>query len=477
MRRPYKQGANPVYDAKPSYNAMKTLTQELGGFTFNKEVSLPDLNAGSDCNIAIFSRGPETRVAAWLRFDSKGEYALPVSDCVLHRVGTTGDTLPDLPISGGPIKTDLTDSPNYYIPAARDDLLTAAAYWQPAPVDIPCQAPSSATLRLTFTNPLSRPIMIKGLPAAVQPGASVQTGSQPIAATRMPVDQYGETDGEFRTRHAFLDLLSPRCTLTQQFTGVVANSVSPRALPPGDGFLLLELQNPSGLPWQGQAHIMERAASTDLGLGNTLSLAQGATDQYFRLPLEEPSQSTGRRIQISAEGGTLTLPVPVPLPWTSGLIVAPGGDPSVSSTQTLSQTTPPEGASPSGTACYQLKFQFASGDKFVRFGAEKQAPPATGRPIALGVWVNGDAQGARLRGRFEDSTKQSFQVDGPKLDRKQWQFVTIPITGDLEHWGGANDGHLHYPITWDWLLIVGTGAPLDGEVYLSDPVLIYANES
>lgn len=48
--------------------------------------------------------------------------------------------------------------------------------------------------------------------------------------------------------------------------------------------------------------------------------------------------------------------------------------------------------------------------------------------------------------------------------------MTIPITDEADHWGGANDGQIHYPITRDWLLIEGSGVAVSGNVYFSAPV-------
>ena len=38
-----------------------------------------------------------------------------------------------------------------------------------------------------------------------------------------------------------------------------------------------------------------------------------------------------------------------------------------------------------------------------------------------------------------------------------WKWIEIPMTGQLQHWGGANDGVIHYPIRWETLLLVDNG--------------------
>ena len=45
----------------------------------------------------------------------------------------------------------------------------------------------------------------------------------------------------------------------------------------------------------------------------------------------------------------------------------------------------------------------------------------------------------------------------------------------LAHWGGANDGTIHYPIQWDNLFLLDniSRQAAKGEIYFSAPTLIY----
>jgi hypothetical protein len=45
----------------------------------------------------------------------------------------------------------------------------------------------------------------------------------------------------------------------------------------------------------------------------------------------------------------------------------------------------------------------------------------------------------------------------------------------LSHWGGANDGVIHDPIKWDTIFLLDNVSrqPVEGEIYLSAPTLIY----
>jgi hypothetical protein len=50
--------------------------------------------------------------------------------------------------------------------------------------------------------------------------------------------------------------------------------------------------------------------------------------------------------------------------------------------------------------------------------------------------------------RAVDSTAQTHQFKGRVTGTGQWETIRIPLTRKLEHWGGANDGQIHFPIKW-----------------------------
>ena len=74
------------------------------------------------------------------------------------------------------------------------------------------------------------------------------------------------------------------------------------------------------------------------------------------------------------------------------------------------------------------------------------------------LWVKAEAAlaGDALRCRLKDATGQTLQLDLGALSAGAWQPVTIPLDGSKvgASWGGAKDGKLHAPLTWDGLLLV-----------------------
>lgn len=135
------------------------------------------------------------------------------------------------------------------------------------------------------------------------------------------------------------------------------------------------------------------------------------------------------------------------------------------------------GSSPEGTIT--LRYGFSQGWRFIELKPAARELPAgdSTPPKALGLWLHGDGKGCQARLRFTDSTGQTFQADGPKIDFTGWRFVKFPMRSTpeapLTHWGAANDGVIHYPIKWDSIFLLDniSREPVEGEVYLSAPTL------
>ena len=71
------------------------------------------------------------------------------------------------------------------------------------------------------------------------------------------------------------------------------------------------------------------------------------------------------------------------------------------------------------------------------------------------IWVRGNPSGDSLRCRFHDATGQTFQVDLSPLEWSSWRPLRIDFAAAGEsHWGGADDGIPHRPLTWEALLLI-----------------------
>ncbi len=88
----------------------------------------------------------------------------------------------------------------------------------------------------------------------------------------------------------------------------------------------------------------------------------------------------------------------------------------------------------------------------------------------------GDGEGNSPRLRFVDSTGQCFQPAAPPVARKGWRYVTFAMDGtEAGHWGGANDGVVHYPIRWDTLFLLDSARQqrTQGTIHLAGPMVVY----
>jgi hypothetical protein len=67
---------------------------------------------------------------------------------------------------------------------------------------------------------------------------------------------------------------------------------------------------------------------------------------------------------------------------------------------------------------------------------------------AVSLWIHARSTVAQpLTFRLVDSTGQTHQFKGRIKGTGQWEEILIPLN-KLEHWGGAGDGRIHYPVAW-----------------------------
>ncbi len=102
----------------------------------------------------------------------------------------------------------------------------------------------------------------------------------------------------------------------------------------------------------------------------------------------------------------------------------------------------------------------------------------SGQPKAFGIWIYGDNQKITTMMRFDDSTHQTFQLRPESrftIDWIGWRYVMIYLRNVDSHWGGANDGIVHYPIEWHTLFQLDNEihANIKSTVYISTPVIMY----
>ena len=156
--------------------------------------------------------------------------------------------------------------------------------------------------------------------------------------------------------------------------------------------------------------------------------------------------------------------------------IVPDGDAKIASQQSLAVSVPPEPLPGLHSPIVKVTYQCDAGWKFFRVApAEGQAREITGIPSGLGIWVYGNGQNASQSLRLLDATGQTFQPPAAAMDWTGWRYLEFDFNVPAGHWGGANDGVMHFPIHWDSLVVLDNVSrqKSEGTLYLASPTLIY----
>lgn len=102
-----------------------------------------------------------------------------------------------------------------------------------------------------------------------------------------------------------------------------------------------------------------------------------------------------------------------------------------------------DGGVPIGTLSYDFTTSNAKSTPYVLAVAEVNIPEGA-QELRLSA-RSGIKQ--RLTFRVNDATGQTHQYKTRVEGTGGWENLRIPLTQRLEHWGGANDGKIHFPIT------------------------------
>ena len=252
--------------------------------------------------------------------------------------------------------------------------------------------------------------------------------------------------------------------IKQRTTAVVTNGIQLHVCSPRT-WLELHVMNPSGEPFDGTIAIND---------GESEPVHLGAGELRQRISISNGDQKYIHPKLLDAAGNVVIDHPPMRfgygLPfWRDTLEARGGGDKDVKSTQSF--TT---GGAP---VILTMDYSFDPGWKYISLAVrDEKLGVIEGKPKALGMWVSGDRTGVRLRMRFTDSTGQQFQPDGPRMDFDDWRNVVFPLDASAQgHWGGANDGVIHYPIRLDALLVVDNvdKAKTNGRIQIMYPLLVY----
>ncbi len=478
------------YTPKPAFVAGATLTRVLGGYQFVKRILLAENPAtpgtGEDY-LLLFTRGDRFRLAAWttaaphaVRLPVNG--SVPLTRWLGEQTRLTGtDAGLALPLGPSPVYLELP---------AGDEALQLAAAWTAAPA-YGAYSEANPTLKVHFTNPFARPLTVRfratlhaaGDPAptpagsnalitraiTVAPGQTVLEELS-IPAARADVDAEVYLDLQAATDEAARWQPQP---YGQRVRLVTAYPLTLTAGPDREGHgYWVQVGNPTGKAFVG-------TVTVEVGghrVTQAVRLAEGEREAMLQLPSPEEATAAPVTFRLETETGQIVAStanqryVPYRLiPLALRAVV--DGDRSVPSRVQL--TTTPEGDG--GRTEVRVDYTFAGGWSFWRL-TDELARPLPGQPKGLLVWVYGDGQGHWLRMRFVDATGQTLQPTFGRVDWTGWKLVYFPFSGQHGHWGGANDGQVHWPIRLDSLVLLDAynGRSGSGTLRVAGPMLVYA---
>lgn len=478
---PYHAGRDPVYEPKPAYRAAKALSKALAGFRFNKRLAV----GGADDYVLLFSRKDDCRLVAWTTADKPREVLIPASPGSFQAVGYLGDPREPLTADRAGLRVQLNDTPLYLSPRDPNALVRLAAAWQRAPLDLALPAQRGTLIPLELRNPLDRAITVStpsAAPQSIPPGGTVRLSARlDLPRTDQAVELRWELEVAGMGRIAQTTPVSATNPLRLTHGPALGNRIG------------IRVENPSGQPFEGRVRLTELRGIEPTSLVHPIQFAQGKTEMDVSVALKAPvakDYRLGLRIEDAGGVEQLTLAAATfrgvedfsrhtAKSLSAAWQIVADGDHKVPSTQSISLAEAPPGLpGAEGAKVLKIEYQFGEGWKFIRL-APKEPARIEGRPQALGIWLYGDGSGTSPRLRFVDASGQTLQPSAETISWKGWRYLTLPLQGgDAGHWGGADDGTVHYPIRWDSLFLLdGTRRPIGpSAVYLAAPVLIYGDD-
>ncbi len=467
---PYHAGREPVYDPKPAYRAAKALTSFLEGFRFSKRLAA----GGPDDFILLFARQDDVRLAAWTLSAEPRRVAVPASPGPFRATGHLGEPLASLNADEKGLVVTLTQAPQYLAPEGPNDLLRVAAAWDRLPLEI-ILPPDKSEGRLGLRNPLPKPIWIR---TGTGSARAVEAGGHFAAPVELPAD-FNRTPDPIPFRVEWE--VSGMGRIAQETVLLAKNPLRVTALPAAGGVLPLRVENPTGDASRGRIRLSDLEGLEGAAPAVAIEFKVGETEKIARVAVDRIGEEYRLGMIVEDERGRAVLRTPASRYRALGQFsvdafrLVPDGDGKVGSEQSLAAGAPPEGPPTPGLKPLRITYRFDAGWKFIRL-VPKSERPIEGRPRTFGLWIWGDGEGNLPRLRFVDQTGQCFQPSGPAAAWRGWRYVIFPMDGsESGHWGGANDGVVHYPIRWDTVFLLDSARQqrTQGTIHVAGPTLVY----
>lgn len=247
-------------------------------------------------------------------------------------------------------------------------------------------------------------------------------------------------------------------------------------------WLAVQIEKLDDAPFAGLVRLLVGPAGDPAGASQPVVFKADDAEKHlaFRVHANSAGEITaGARLE---DAGVTLFEQPVrrfrfsPETLLTGSRIVPDGDAQVASQPTLAVTNAPQPLDGRTPATWRITYACDDGWKFFRVvptGETGRVIP--GEPRAFGFWICGDGGGASPRLRVVDVAGQTWQATGDTIHWQGWRHVEMALTPAAAHWGGANDGRIHFPVRWDSVFLLDNISrhKTAGEIYVTAPVVIY----
>jgi len=438
----YLQGKTPVYTPKPAYLAAHTFNEIFHGFKYNKRLYITNSNgSGDNIYVFLFENGNDIRLAAWTSEEGQQTITIPCNPGLFKAVSYLGENLPDFKADKNGLTISVTDGPIYLIPKTSNATLLKAA-------------------------------KDKGLPLAMYLSKDQEVGNSKLVINR------------FQQSPVISNKKYNNITLKEKSEIYPALPFSMNLPTVGKNELIVQFNNPSGEDFSGKLYL-DSISGLNILTKNPIQigLKKYELQAVTHIPINNMTNKTfGLSLSLVQDNNQARIDIPVykfdiiddffqynsfeslNANWT----LVTDGDSKVSSKQSLTSNE---------NGPLKVTYQFSEGWKFLRLVPKSNIlSKIDGKPKSLTIHVNADGSGNSIRLRYRDSQGQTFQVAGSPMKNTQILCITFDLTGRTStiYWGGPKDGVIHYPITFDSLIIDGTRkacGPYSIDIF--SPTLVY----
>ncbi len=194
--------------------------------------------------------------------------------------------------------------------------------------------------------------------------------------------------------------------------------------------------------------------------GPAVRISRGSDRGLFQLPLQGGLQQVSL---VDDQGRTAARTTPARYQQMNGFPTQPGSTSELD--EVLFVDNAPRAPRPLTLASAEadapapvaldVAYQFDPGWRYLTVAPRRPLTIPVEAQAAI-LWVRGNDSGDSLRCRFRDATGQTFQPDLGRLDWSGWRSFRIEFgsRSSTSHWGGADDGTPHLPLTWEALLLI-----------------------